>query len=78
MSNKNYKLIILTTVVVSVLNVTQTEQMISLLPLDNFYPVIPSYRRVQKEKESDELLCAVRSLVTVREPVASAGGVNLK
>ena len=29
--------------------------MISLLLLNNFYPVI-SYRRVRKEKESDELL----------------------
>ncbi|CAD1468597.1 unnamed protein product, partial [Heterotrigona itama] len=35
----------------------------------NFYPVI-SYRRVQKE--NDELLYIVWSLVMVREPVASA------
>ena len=38
--------------------------MISLLLLNNFHPVI-SHRRVQKEKESDELY-TVRSLVTVR------------
>ena len=42
--------------------------MINLLLLNNFYPVT-SYRRVQKEKESDELLCMDRSLVMVREPV---------
>ena len=46
--------------------------MISLLLLNNFYPVI-SCRRVQKKKkndeeeENDELLCTVRSLVMVRE-----------
>ena len=40
--------------------------MIGLLLLDNFYPVI------SKEKESDGLLCTARSLVMVREPVASA------
>ena len=38
--------------------------MTSSLPLNNFYPTI--YRRVQKEKENDELLCTVRSLVMVR------------
>ena len=37
--------------------------MIKLLVLNNFYPLI-SYRRVQKE--SDELLYTVRSLVMVR------------
>ena len=41
--------------------------------LNNFYPAI-SYRRVQKEKESDESLYTVWSLVVVREPVASARG----
>ena len=46
--------------------------MINLLLFNNFYPVI--YRRDQKE--SDELLCTVRSLVTVREPVASASGLK--
>ena len=40
--------------------------MISLLLLDNFHPVI-SCRRVQKKKESDELLYTVRSLVMVRD-----------
>ena len=32
------------------LNIIQVKQMISLLPLNNFYPVI-SYRRVQKERD---------------------------
>ena len=45
--------------------------MINLLLLNNFYPVI-SYRRVQKE--SEELLYTVWSLVTVRNQFASAGG----
>ena len=35
------------------LNITQTKRMTSLLLLNHFYPVI--YRRVRKEKESDEL-----------------------
>ena len=46
--------------------------MTCLLPLNNFYPAI-SYRPSSKEKESDELSYNVaRSLVTVRNPVASA------
>ena len=37
------------------LNVTRAKQMISLLLLNNnFYPPV-SYRRIQNEKESDEL-----------------------
>ena len=44
--------------------------MISLLLLNNFYPAI-SYLTSSKEKESGELLRTVRSLVMVREPVAS-------
>ena len=44
------------------LSITQAKQIINLLLLNNFYPVI--YRRVQKE--SDELLYTVWSLVTVR------------
>ena len=39
--------------------------MISLLLLDNFYPVV-SYRPSSKEKEIDESLYTVRSLVMVR------------
>ena len=47
--------------------------MISLLFLSNFYPaiIIPAS---SKEKESDESLYTVRSLVMVREPVAGARG----
>ena len=47
--------------------------MINLLLLNNFYPVI-SHRRVQKE--SDELLYTVRSLVMVRNQLP-AQVVNL-
>ena len=47
------------------LSITQAKQIINLLLLNNFYPVI-SYRRVPKEKESDELLYTVWSLVMVR------------
>ena len=47
------------------LSITQAKQML----LNNFSPVISHQR---EEKESDELLYTVRSLVTVREPVASA------
>ena len=47
------------------------KQIINLLLLNNFYSVI-SYRRV--EKESNELLYTVWSLVMVREPIASARG----
>ena len=49
---------------------TQIKRIINLLLLSHFYPVI--YRRVQKE--SDELLYMVWSLVMVREPIASARG----
>ena len=47
--------------------------MISLLLLNNFYPasIIPTS---SEEKENDELSYTVRSLVMVREPVASARG----
>ena len=45
------------------LSITRTKQIINLLLLNNFYPVI-SYRRVPKE--SDELLYTVWSLVMVR------------
>ena len=48
------------------LNVTQAKQMTSLLLLNNFYPAISSPTS-SKEKESDELLPTVRSLVMVRE-----------
>ena len=51
------------------LNITQAKQIINLLFLGNFYPMI-SFRRV--EKESHELL--VWSLVMVRETVTSAAG----
>ena len=51
----------------------KAKQIINLLLLNNFYLVI-SYRRV--EKESDELLYTVWSLVMVREPIASARGYN--
>ena len=44
--------------------------MINLLLLHNFYPVM-SYRRVQKE--SDQLLYTVWSLVMVRKWISSAG-----
>ena len=47
--------------------------MINLLLFNNFYPVM-SYRRVQKEK--DELLCTVWSLVMVRNQLP-AQVVNL-
>ena len=41
--------------------------MINLLLLDNFYPVILKEKPTNwKEKESDELLCTVWSLVMVR------------
>ena len=46
--------------------------MTSLLLLNHFCPVT-SHRRLQKEKENDELLYTVRSLVMVRE-IASAKG----
>ena len=46
-----------------ILSITQTKQIINLLLHNNFYPVI--YRRVQKE--SDELLYTVWSLVMVRK-----------
>ena len=43
----------------------KAKQTINLLRLNNFYPVI-SYTTSSIEKESDELLYTVRSLVTVR------------
>ena len=46
-----------------ILSITRTKQIINLLPLNNFYPVV-SYRRVQRE--SDELLYTVWPLVMVR------------
>ena len=54
------------------LNVIEAEQMISLLLLNNL--IIPSdiISTSSREKESDELLYTVRSLVMVRELVASA------
>ena len=55
------------------LNVTHAQTMTSLLLVNNFYPVM-SYRQVQEEEESDELLYTARSLVMVREPVTSARG----
>ena len=51
-------------------NSEKVKQIINLLLLNNFYPVI--YRRIQKE--SDELLYTVWSLVMVRARVASARG----
>ena len=48
--------------------------MTSLLLLNNFYPAI-SYRRVQKRKKAT-VIFTVRSLVMVRESVASAKEVN--
>ena len=39
--------------------------MVRLLPLNNFYPVTLSIILSSKEKESDELLYTVRSLVMV-------------
>ena len=53
-------------------SVTQAKQISSLL-LNHFYPVT-SYRRVRKGKKTDELLYTIRSLVKVRESVASARG----
>ena len=47
--------------------------MINLLIFNRFYPVI-EYRRV--EKESDELLYTVWSLVMVRNPVAKRKRLN--
>ena len=46
--------------------------MINLLLLSNNFYLVISYRRVQKE--SDELLYRVWSLVMVRNPIASARG----
>ena len=48
--------------------------MTSLLLLDNFDPVM--HRRVQKRQIATILSCTVRSLVMVRESVASAKGLN--
>ena len=48
--------------------------MIGLLLLNHFYPLISSPTR-SNEKESDELLYTVRSLVMVRESIASARGL---
>ena len=45
------------------LSITQTKQIINLLLVNHFYPVI-SYRRVQRG--SEELLNTIRSLVMVR------------
>ena len=52
-SIENYKLVrvILTTLVVLVLSITQAKQIINVLLLNNFYLVM-SYRRVQKKKEA--------------------------
>ena len=44
--------------------------MINLLVINNFYPVI-LYRPSLKEKESDELLDTVRSLVMVRNQLSA-------
>ena len=52
--------------------------MISLLLLNHFYPAV-SYRRVWKKKRATNYcIYTVRSLVMVREPVASARGWNAK
>ena len=57
----------------SVLTITQAKQIINLLLLNNFHPVM-SYDIDQFEKGSDELLCTV--LVTRYGPrsIASASG----
>ena len=56
------------------LSATQAKRIVNLLLLNNFYPVI-SYGRSSKGKESDELsYTGIRSLVMVRESVASASG----
>ena len=47
--------------------------MISLLLLNNFYPAM-SYRRVQKKRKATNY--CIRSLVMVREPVASASSTS--
>ena len=47
--------------------------MTSSLLLNNFYRAISTS---PKEKGSDDLLCTVRSLVMVREPVAQRKGLN--
>ena len=52
------------------LNATEAKRTISRLLLNSFYPVA-LYGRIQ----SDKLLYTGRSLVTVREPVASAKGL---
>ena len=57
--------------VLSVFKYNPGKQIINLSLLNNFYPTL-SYRRVQKE--SDELLYTVWSLVMVRSLVASASG----
>ena len=49
----------------------QAKQLINLLLLNNFYPVI-SYQRVHEE--SDELFCTVWSLVTVRNQLPAQRG----
>ena len=51
--------------------------MTSLLLFNHFYPVI-SYRRDQKEKESDELLYTVWSLVMVRQLPAQGVKITLE
>ena len=57
------------------LNVTQAKQMISLLLLNHFYPAI-DVSTGSKERESDELLYTVRSLVMVRATSCQAQGVK--
>ena len=54
-------------------NPGETNDMMNLLRFNNFYPVT-AYRRVQKIKKATILFYTVRSLVMVREPVASAMG----
>ena len=54
---------------------TQAKQIINLLLLNNFHPVM-SYRRVQKE--SDELLYTIWSLVMVRNQLSNGNTFNLQ
>ena len=56
------------------MNAAQAKRTTSRLLLNNFYPAT-SYRRVRKKRKATNC-CTRCSLVMVREPVASARGLN--
>ena len=58
-------------------SIFKVKQIMNLLLLNHFYPAISSPTSL-KEKESCELLCTVRSLVTVRNQLPSASGQLLE